>query len=74
MWGLPPTKGISLLPPWGTALCQSLWDKLLLKSSELHRLMMVWTCPAAGQIRVCLEKRGSAHAGKSWRYTGKVED
>lgn len=74
VWGLPPARGISPLPPWRTALCQSLWDRLLLKSSELLRLIWVWTNPAAGQICVCLEKRGSAHARESWQYTGKVAD
>jgi len=36
--------------------------------------MWVWTCPAAAQICVCLEKCGTAHARESWCYTGKVED
>lgn len=64
MWGLPPTKGISPLPPWGTALCRSLWDRLLQKSSELLRLIWVWTCPAAGQICLFGEAWECARPGK----------
>lgn len=56
--------------PWGAELCRSLWDRLLLPI----RPIWVWTCPAAGQICVFLEKHGSVHTTESWWYTGKVDD